>query len=336
MKINKINKKIKVGVVFGGKSPEHEVSIVSARGIIENIDKAIFGVVEIFIDKKGLFWFGNGKNKKRFDPFKNSKDIDVFFPIIHGQSGEDGEIQGLFRTINKPFVGADILASSICLDKGIFKLILKAEGLSQVEFEILDYKKMPEKQIASLISKTRKEFSFPVFVKPCNSGSSVGIYKVKNKKDLSKYINLSRKFDFRIVVEESVELAREIEVAVIGNNYSNIEASLPGEIIAGAEFYDYNDKYKDGKAETVAPANISSAQRVQIQKLAVEVYSLTCCEGLARVDFFIDKKGKIFINEINTLPGFTPISMYPKMWQASGLNYKSLITKLIMLALKKK
>ncbi len=327
-------KKIIVGIIYGGKSPEHEVSIVSAKGVIENINREKFSAVKIFIDKKGQFWLDN-KNRKRFDPFVDASKIDVFFPVLHGYGGEDGEIQGLLCSINKPFVGADILASGICLDKGIFKLILKAEGLPQTRFAVLDFTKTAKASMRIAIIEIKLKFRFPVFVKPCNLGSSVGIFKVKNKNRLAGFIDQAKKFDSRIVIEESVEKCREIEISVLGNNYKNTKVSLPGEIVSGAEFYDYDDKYNNCKAKTVAPAELGARQIKQIQQLAMRAYNLVCCEGLARVDFLINQKGKIYINEINTIPGFTPISMYPKMWEASGLDYKRLITTLILLALKK-
>ena len=332
--MTRAGKKITVGIIYGGKSPEHEVSIISARGVINNIDQKKFGVIEIFIDKKGQFWLNN-KNRKRFDPFVDAGKIDVFFPILHGRGGEDGEIQGLLRSINKPFVGANILASGICLDKGIFKLILKAEGLPQTKFAILDFAKTTKANMRSSILEIKLKFRFPLFVKPCNLGSSVGIFKVKNKNKLAGFIDQAKKFDSRIVVEESVEKCREIEISVLGNNYKNTKVSSPGEIVSGAEFYDYDDKYNNCKAKTIAPAELEARQIKQIQQLAVKAYNLVCCEGLARVDFLINRNGKIYINEINTIPGFTPISMYPKMWEASGLDYKRLITMLILLALKK-
>ncbi|MFH0814590.1 MAG: D-alanine--D-alanine ligase family protein [Candidatus Falkowbacteria bacterium] len=344
------SKKIIVGLIFGGKSPEHEVSIMSAKGIIDNIDRKKFAVVEIGIDKHGNFWTAENFLKqisqgvvdavtveqvgaKQFDFFVDGKNVDVFFPILHGAGGEDGEIQGLIRSVNKKFVGADILASAVCLDKGIFKSLLRAKNIPQTKFEILDFNKMSAEVINEQLSNVKNAFCFPIFVKPCNLGSSVGIVKVKDARQLGAAVEHARTFDNRIIIEESIEGAREIEVSVLGNKYDDTRVSLPGEIIPGAEFYDYDDKYKSDKSKTVAPADLSEEVILRIQKLARETYDLVCCHGFARVDFLVDPQGNIFLNEINTIPGFTQISMYPKMWEASGLKYQNLITKLIELAL---
>ena len=351
----KNNGRIRVGLIFGGKSPEHEVSVLSAKGILQNIDSEKFSIIEIGIDKAGDFWTAeklsdrleNGvvevdglagarpamAGVRPFDFFRDGKDIDVYFPILHGAGGEDGEIQGLIRSTNKKFVGADILASAICLDKGIFKSLLAATTIPQTAFKVLDFDKMRPELIKRIVSSAHDCLRFPIFVKPCNLGSSVGISKVSNTGQLSAAVDSAKKFDSRIVIEESVENAREIEVSVLGNGYADIRVSLPGEIVPGAEFYDYNDKYKNDKSRTIAPADLPADLVARIQEFARAAYDLVCCRGFARVDFLLNDKGHIFLNEINTLPGFTPISMYPKMWEASGLSFKNLVTKLIELAL---
>lgn len=352
--------KLKVGVFFGGISPEHDVSISSAEGIIKNIDRSKFRVIEFFIDKKGVFWTGknvlekinlhtkklylqrfgvgvkskNKENLKKADFNLLSKTIDVAFPILHGEGGEDGSIQGFFETLGIPFIEAGVASSAICLDKAVFKGLMSENGIPQTRFIFPDWQYDSHKEIKNKLASVRHNFKFPLFVKPARTGSSVGVYKVKSFGKLNYFINKSRKFDSKIIIEESVEKAREIEISVLGNNVKDIKASLPGQVIPGAEFYDYNDKYKNSKAQFELPANLPKNKIKEIQDIAVKAYKIANCRGLARVDFLLDKNLKVYINEINTLPGFTPISMYPKLWQTSGLKYQDLITKLINLALK--
>lgn len=309
-------KKIKVGIFYGGNSPEHEVSKSSARDVINAIDKKKFEVIEIFIDKDGAF-----------DKSQLSK-IDVAFPVLHGKGGEDGNIQGFFHTLQIPFVGNDVMSSALCLDKDIFNKLMIAEGFLKPKFVTLDYDREPN--IKSMI-KTAKKLTFPLFVKPARTGSSIGINKIKTSDELEDAIKKAREFDEKIIIEEAVPNCTEIEVSILGNDINDIEASLPGRITPGADFYDYDDKYSSDNAVFEIPAKLDDAQTAEIQELAKRAYLSANCTGLARVDFLVNDDG-IYLNEINTMPGFTPISMYPKLWEVSGLKYQDLITKLIKLA----
>ncbi|MFA6552916.1 MAG: D-alanine--D-alanine ligase family protein [Patescibacteria group bacterium] len=334
-------KKTTVGIFFGGQSPEHEVSLMSAKNVIAAVDRKHFRVREFFIDKKGKFWTGTGiiahiENKrtgrlKPADLNTLSRQIDVAFPVMHGIGGEDGTIQGMFRMLNIPFVGADVLSSSLCLDKGIFNELMKYHGLPKPKFVIIDYKRHATKEIKKSLSQAL-QLKFPVFVKPACTGSSVGITKVKDKKKLAQAIKFARAYDVKVIIEESVENCYEIEVAVSGNSIKNFKVAIPGRIVTSHEFYDYDDKYFDSRSHPQIPAQLPKKILDEIKILARDAYRLANCEGLARVDFLVKKTGKIYLNEINTLPGFADISMYPKMWQASGIPYQKLLSRLIELA----
>jgi D-alanine-D-alanine ligase len=332
-------KKICVGVVFGGKSGEHEVSLVSAASVIKEMPKDKYTVKEVGIAKNGKWYVGKDVLKK----FKNGdfkglkkvsfedalKNCDVAFPVLHGPFGEDGTIQGLFEMMNIPYVGCGVLASSLCMDKALLKQVLRDCGISvvpSVEFMRNEWK-VGSKKLA-------KEIKFPCFVKPANMGSSVGISKVKNSSSLAGAINFAFEFDSKVLVEKAVN-AREIECAILGNE--DPRAAELGEIIVGGEFYDYYDKYVNGKSSTQVPVkNLAAKKKKEISEMCLMAYKAAGCSGLSRVDCFLDRKtGKVYLNEINTLPGFTSISMYPKMWQASGLNYPKLIDVLIQLGLKR-
>ncbi|KKR22863.1 MAG: D-alanine-D-alanine ligase [Candidatus Uhrbacteria bacterium GW2011_GWD2_41_121] len=337
-------KKIKVGVFFGGISPEHDVSLISATGILSQIDRTRFSVKEFWINKKGQIWSGNsvlnkvmiGKDGlKLADLSKLNKQIDIAFPVLHGQGGEDGTIQGMFEMLDIPYVGCGIASSAICLDKALFNDLMEAHGICQAKYSVVDFTYQSQIECENSIQDIQKTFSFPVFVKPARAGSSIGISKVKEKKDLQKAINLAIAFDSKIVIEESIENCKEVEVAVMGSSDKTIRASVPGVVIPAAEFYDYDDKYKNNQTKFEIPANLSKPLLRKLSDLAIRVYKISNCRGLSRVDLFIDKKENIYINEINTLPGFTPISMYPTLWKASGVSYKTLITKLIHLGLKR-
>jgi len=330
----KSSKKIRVGIFFGGISPEHEVSLVSAKGIISNLDKKKFNAVEIFIDKKGNFWTGKNASKK-IDFNSLSKKIDVAFPILHGEGGEDGSIQGFFKTLKIPFVGSDITASAVCLDKSLLNKLTEFEGIKNPRFETIDYERDRPEEIRKKLADIKRKFKLPLFVKPARTGSSVGISKVAKLKELKTALEEAGKFDRKIIIEEGVEKCKEIEVSVLGNQIGDFKVSFPGRVIPGEEFYDYDDKYKNNKAEFEIPAKISKKTENEVKKIALEAYRVANCQGLSRVDLFLDNSGKIYLNEINTMPGFTPFSMYPKMWESSGLGYRDLITKLIELALSK-
>ena len=346
--------KKKLGVVFGGMSTENEVSVVSAESILNNLDRKKYEVFQIYIDKKGK-WFKyieNGqkrefgakvKNKEKIDNlFQYLKGLDVVFPVLHGLYGEDGTIQGLFELLKIPYVGCKVLASSVGMDKVYTKIVFEKAGLNQTPYEyVRKYKdnyiyidKNFNENILSLnevAEKISKSLKFPMFVKPSNSGSSVGVKKVESLEELKEAIEYAATFDKKVLVEQGVN-GREIECAVLGNE--DVIASCVGEIKAADEFYSYDAKYKNEESKTKIPANISEELSNEIRNEAIKAFKSIDGKGLSRVDFFIeDGTNKIYINEINTMPGFTSISMYPKMFEASGLPYKELLTKLIELAI---
>ena len=304
-------KKIKVGILFGGKSAEHEVSINSARNVIKALDKNKYEVFPIKIGKDGKFSF------KIFDK------VDVVFPVLHGPFGEDGSMQGLLKLKELPFVGPSVLGSAIGMDKDIAKKILRDAGIPIGKFITI---RKNNKTNFNLIKKT---LGLPLFIKPANMGSSVGVSKVRNEKEFKKGIKDAFLYDTKIIIEEFIA-GREIECAVLGNEYPI--ASLPGEIIAGQDFYSYDAKYIDTNSRAVIPVKVNLKNRKKIQDLAVKTFQALECEGMSRVDFFLKKNGEILINEINTIPGFTDISMYPKLFEASGIPVTKLLDKLIDLA----
>lgn len=346
----------KVGVIFGGMSTENEVSVVSASSILENLNHEIYEVYPIYIDKNGQWWeyleptkkreFGKEVQKKTKieNEMQYLKQMDVLFPVLHGLYGEDGTIQGLFELLQIPYVGCHVLASSVGMDKVYTKVVFQKAGLKQAPYEYLrKYKnnyiyideKLNEKQVtleeaSKIISKNLK---FPMFVKPSNSGSSVGINKAKNETELEKYIEYAAKFDNKIVVEQGID-GREVECSVLGNE--EVIASCIGEIKSAEEFYSYDAKYKNEKSKTEIPANLPEKISEEIKKQAIKAFKSIDGKGLSRVDFFVEKQtNEIYINEINTLPGFTSISMYPKLFEKSGISYQDLLSKLIELAVEK-
>lgn len=368
-------RKLRVGILFGGRSGEHEVSLLSAASILKAIDRKKFDVVPIGITKEGR-WLGasdaqnllNGENGaegrklRAGDPETTpgakllhegmptlmapmpgpqgpgGKALDVVFPVLHGTFGEDGTIQGLFELAGIAYVGSGVLGSSAGMDKDVMKRLFAQAELPIVKHVTLlraDWEKSPRKAIA-LVEKALK---YPMFVKPANLGSSVGISKAHNRKELGPALDLAAKYDRKLVVEQGVggkkNKARELEVAVLGND--DPKASVVGEIIPGKEFYDYEAKYLSEGSVPVIPAKLTSAESKQIRAMAVEAFRACDLSGLARVDFLMEPDGKrrIFLNEVNTLPGFTQISMYPKLWEATGVDYSDLITQLIELALQR-
>jgi len=339
--------KLKVGLIFGGRSAEHEISILSASSVYKNIDKKKFEVISIYINKEGHWKRVNNPtigfenlNKGKFYSFLpwsiptglENFEADVYFPLLHGPYGEDGTIQGLLEMANVPYVGAGVLASSLGMDKAKMKFLFKSKGLPVVNFLVI-YDWQWKKHRDFFLKKIKEEFEFPIFIKPSNLGSSIGITKVKEESQLIPAIEEAFKYDRKILIEQGV-IAREIECSVLGNEEP--QASLPGELIPYREFYDYRDKYIEGKTEFKIPAPLEDFQIEEIRRLAIEAFKVIECTGMARVDFFIDKRtNKIYINEINTIPGFTEISMYPKMWEASGISYPRLIEILIELALER-
>lgn len=336
----------KLGLVFGGRSAEHAVSITSANSLLKGFNSTKYEIVPLKISLDGV-WMNPESSLQDILPENRTKlsvpsvsqkelfhflqnEIDVFFPLLHGTYGEDGTIQGMFDMMSKPYVGCGVLGSSMAMDKDITKIILKNGGIPVVPGLVFyDFEWETDKH--SAVKKVAAEFGFPVFVKPANAGSSIGISKVKNIEDLLPAIDEAFRFDGKVLVEKGLSV-KEIEISALGNITARV--SLPGEVFPGAEFYDYDDKYHSGKSTFKIPADISEELIRIIQSYAIKAFKLLNLEGMARIDFFIDKtSNEVYLNEINTIPGFTPISMYPKMWEASGLSYTELLETLISLAL---
>jgi D-alanine-D-alanine ligase len=313
--------KLKVAVLHGGRTGEHEVSLRSAESIMAAMDPQRYDIERIFITREGR-WEPRAITP---EPGRNP-GIDVVFPVLHGTFGEDGTVQGLLELADLPYVGAGVLASSVSMDKEVMKRLMKERGLPIADYLVVRRGQFRAQDICGRLP-------FPVFVKPANLGSSVGISKAKNCEDLITALDLAAQFDRKILVERGIA-GREFECSVLGND--DPVAALPCEILPSRDFYDYEDKYLLNKAGTVVPADLSPLQTAEVQRLAVECYQAVDCEGMARVDFLMEQSsGRFFINEINTIPGFTSISMYPKMWEASGLAYPKLIDRLIDLALER-
>jgi D-alanine-D-alanine ligase len=346
-------KRLRVGVLFGGRSGEHEVSLASAAAVIRGLDPDKYEPVPIGITKEGHWLVGAGAQKMlpevlkggqrvmmtadptdaalvRLDGSGGGQRLDVVFPVMHGTYGEDGTIQGLLDLAGLPFVGAGVLGSAVAMDKDVAKRLLQVAKIPVVPWVAVqraDWERNP-KEIQRIIER---RFKYPVFVKPATLGSSVGMTKVHSREELAPALNLAAEFAMKILVERAM-VAREIEVAVLGN--SEPAASIPGEIVPHREFYDYAAKYLEEGTQLLIPAKLKPGQVKKIQSFALAAFRALELSGMARVDFFLEKKGgKIFLNEVNTIPGFTSISMYPKMWEASGIPFRELIDKLIALAL---
>ena len=311
--------KLRVAVVYGGRSGEHEISIRSAKAIMERMDSAKYEITEYFIEKDGRW------SPKPILPEPGAQPhIDVVFPVLHGTFGEDGTIQGLFEMADLPYVGAGVMASSVSMDKEMMKRVCMAQTLPVVDYVAVTREKPDLEAITN-------KLPFPLFVKPANLGSSVGISKAHDVKELEAAIQLAAEYDRKIIVERGIT-GRELECAVLGNEAP--VASLPCEILPSREFYDYEDKYLLNAAETKVPADLPHDKTEELRALAVGCYRAVECEGMARVDFFLETAtDRLYINEINTIPGFTSISMYPKMWEHSGIPFPALIDELIELAL---
>src|SRR6266478_345500 len=359
-------KKLRVGILFGGRSGEHEVSLLSAASVFSAIDKGKFEVVPIGITKEGRWLtaadaerllqgkgFGESASKAHLragDPeatpgaavlargvSDRAINVDIIFPVLHGTFGEDGTIQGLLELADIPYVGAGVLGSAAGMDKDIMKSLFRAAGLPIVK-HVTFLRGAWEDEPKKVHKFVEKNLKYPVFVKPANLGSSVGISKAHNREELGPAIEEAAKFDRKIVIEESVggkrHKAREIECSVLGNDKP--QASVPGEIVPCKEFYDYNAKYLEEGSTLVIPAKLTRSEAKKVQELAIRAFQAVDCSGLARVDFLMDAKTrKIYLNEINTMPGFTSISMYPKLWAASGVSYPELIGRLIQLGLER-
>jgi D-alanine-D-alanine ligase len=348
-------KRLRIGVLFGGRSGEHEVSLASAASVIRALDPEKYEAVPIGITKDGRWLVGTGAQKMLPEVLKSgervslppdptaaalvplapsaghpSVAVDVVFPVLHGTFGEDGTVQGLLELAGLPYVGAGVLASAVGMDKDVQKRLFEQAGLPIVPFLVVRRSEW-ERERAKVLRVIKKKFRFPVFVKPATLGSSVGMTRVKAAHELPAALDLAAEFALKILVERGVS-GREIEVSVLGND--DVRASIPGEIVPHREFYDYTAKYLEEGTALVIPAPLKKKQVTTFQDYAVRAFRAIDGTGMARCDFFLERRtGKIFVNELNTIPGFTAISMYPKLWEASGLPYPRLIDRLIELAL---
>jgi D-alanine-D-alanine ligase len=357
-------KRLKVGLLFGGRSGEHEISLLSAQGVMGAIDPDKYEVVPIGITKEGR-WLAAGDPMKALtsgeaaesnpvallaEPSQRGllrleareqeralkaievSQIDVAFPILHGPYGEDGTVQGLLELAGIPYVGAGVLASAVGMDKVVFKDVVRAHGLpvpAYVTLKRKEWEQGPEQAVA----RVEADVGYPCFVKPANLGSSVGISKARNRAELHQALAEAARYDRKLLVEAAID-AREIEVSVLGNDEPI--ASVAGEIVPGREFYDYAAKYLDAGSQLLIPAPIPPETAERVRELAVQAYLAIDCAGMARVDFLLDRQtGEMYLSEVNTLPGFTPISMYPKLWEATGISYRELIDRLVQLALER-
>ncbi|GAX89215.1 D-alanine--D-alanine ligase [Effusibacillus lacus] len=354
-----MSRKIRVGVVFGGRSGEHEVSIHSARSVIENLNPEKYEILPIGITKDGIWYTGLASYKALGTeippkllanqsaspsnlpaqtepgptlPTSIGETLDVIIPVLHGPYGEDGTVQGLFELLDLPYVGAGVLASAVGMDKAMMKAVFAHAGLPQCKYQVF-LRNRWEREPEPIISLVEKNLGYPCFVKPANLGSSVGISKARDRNGLVAAMNEAARYDRKIIVEEGVD-AREIEVAVLGNDEPR--ASIAGEIVPKADFYDYNAKYVDGTSDLIIPADLPEDLMKEVRDMAIRAYQAIDGSGLSRVDFFLERNtDRLLINEINTFPGFTIYSMYPKLWEATGISYQELIDELIRLAIER-
>jgi D-alanine-D-alanine ligase len=353
-------KKLHVALIFGGRSGEHEVSLMSARSVLSVLDPSKYDVTQIGITREGKWLTGNDVldnfDKQKLDglepviispdpsetgvfvlrdkQFVKIAEVDVFFPLLHGTFGEDGTIQGLFEMADVAYVGAGVLGSSVGMDKGVFKDVMRFHQIPSVE-SIIVLRSEIEQDMNSIIERAEKVSAYPIFTKPANLGSSVGVTKCRTRSDLQEGLMDAALYDRRVLVERGVANVREIEISVLGND--DPRASVPGEVLPSREFYSYESKYIDGTSGLLIPAPLPAETAARIQDLAVRAYKAIDAAGMARVDFFLDKdSGEVYLNELNTIPGFTKISMYPKLWEASGMSYAELVDRLIELAMQRK
>lgn len=345
--------KKKVGLLFGGRSGEHEVSLASASAMAKNFDTAIFDVIPLFVSREGN-WYGpipveeiptataeqyadrqvilvprpGGSLISALDGQEVCR-LDVMFPIVHGTYGEDGVVQGLFELADIPYVGAGVTGSALGMDKVVMRKILAYHAIPQVAFTSV-MRRQIETDLHSVVMQIESILPYPLFIKPANGGSSVGISKAKNTEELKASLHLAARYDQKVLIEQGVSV-REIEISVMGNAAPIV--SQPGEICSSNEFYDYNAKYIDNKSVARIPADLPQETTQTIRELAKAAYLALECEGFARVDFFVEQEtGAVYLNEVNTLPGFTDISMYPKMWEAEGISMTELLTRLVSYA----
>ncbi|OKZ64641.1 MAG: hypothetical protein BHW02_06110 [Clostridium sp. 28_12] len=331
---------IKLGIVYGGVSTEHDISVMSAKSVIENLDKEKYEIHEIYINKYGK-WYEviDDEKEEIYNLIWTLKKLDVVFPVLHGLGGEDGTIQGMLEMLKVPYVGCKVLASSVGMDKVYTKIIFEKAGIPEAPYVYIKKKEngyiivnenFEEEEFK--VESITKKLNYPMFVKPSNSGSSVGVKKATNNEELKMAIENAGQYDNKILIEQGIN-AREVECAILDG--TEVRASTVGEIMSAEEFYSFDAKYNIPESKTIIPADISKEQIEQIQKLAIRAFKAIDGSGLARVDFFIEKDtNKIYINEINTMPGFTKISMYPKLFEAVGIKYSELLDKLIANAIK--
>lgn len=349
--------KLRVGLLFGGRSVEHEVSVASATSVLQALDPSRYDVTLIGVDHEGRWHLGTGGQllsevadaseevllparpggstlvPSDETPAASARALDVILPLIHGRGGEDGSLQGLLELAGVPYVGSGVLSSAVQMDKDVAKRLLRDAGLPVAPWITRRAHELTGDGLAATVAEVERLLGWPVFVKPANSGSSVGISPAKNPKDLVRAIGDALRYDRKILIEKGLD-AREVEVAVLGNEHP--EASVPGEIRISGEFYDYESKYHDDDTELVIPAELDEETATRLRELAVRAYRALDAEGMARVDFIIDRPtGEIYLNELNSLPGFTDGSMYPKMWEATGLSYPMLLDRLIELAMER-
>jgi D-alanine-D-alanine ligase len=358
------SRKLRIAVLFGGRSGEHEVSLMSARSVLSVLDPQKYDVIQIGITREGHWVSGedvlhaletnhpDGLQRIFFSPEPGASnlyeyhsiqnraelhvlpDVDVYFPVLHGTFGEDGTLQGLLELADVAYVGAGVTGSAVGMDKVVFKDVMRAQGIPVIE-SIISLRSEIESDIEAVIRKAEQLGSYPFFTKPANLGSSVGITKCRTRSDLGEGILEAVRYDRRILIEKGLDRVREIEVSVLGNDYP--EASVPGEVLPSREFYSYESKYIDGTSGLDIPAKLSSKVTEMIRAYAVQAFKAIDCAGMARVDFFVEKDTDTFyLNELNSIPGFTQISMYPKLWEASGIAYPELVEKLIDLAIERK
>lgn len=345
--------KIKLGLLYGGKSAEHEVSLLTARAVSQAINFDKYEVYPIYITKNGewrkgsaltgpaestkTLQFGSEASKANsiasFLPVESdsASTLDVIFPLLHGPNGEDGTVQGLLEVLNLPYVGNGVLASAAGMDKVVMKQLFAQAGLTQVPYVHFIRKEWKSNQ-DTLLQQMEESLQWPLFVKPANLGSSVGITKAANREELIKAIELAFKYDRKIIVEQGIK-ARELEMSVLGNDQPR--CSIAGEVLPTKDFYDYEAKYEDGTTNYAIPAVVSAELLKKMEDAAIRAFKVLDCSGLVRADFFVTDEEEVIINEVNTMPGFTPISMYPKLWIESGLSYSDLIEELITLALER-
>jgi D-alanine-D-alanine ligase len=345
--------RIRVGIIYGGRSGEHEVSVASAASIFKHLDRRRYDAVPIHIDKRGHWVLGcpaptalsageaastpanTALTTTTAEPTLALREsgVDVVFPVLHGPYGEDGTVQGLLELANVPYIGSGVLGSAVGMDKAVMKQLFAAHRLPIVPY-LAALRRDWRQDGDGLAARVERELAYPVFVKPANLGSSVGISKARTRAELDAAIDLALEFDRKIVIESAVPEAREIECAVLGND--DPQASVPGEVVPSREFYDYESKYLDDSSTLLIPAPLTDAQTAAVRRLAVDAFRALDGAGLSRVDFLMARQtGALYLNEVNTMPGFTTISMYPKMWEASGLPYAALLDRLIALALER-